>query len=49
MAVFTTGANAEVDICTSVDECALYDEDGTVSGSAAATAVINKTMYHILL
>ena len=44
VAVFTTGANAEVDICTSLAECALYDADGTVSGSAHAMAVVNKTM-----
>ena len=47
VAVFTTGANAEVDICTSLAECELYDADGTVSGSAAATAVVNKTMMTI--
>ena len=47
VAVFTTGANAEVDICTSLGECALYDEQGTVSGSAEAIAVINKTMMTI--
>lgn len=47
VAVFTTGANAEVDICTSAADCALYDADGTVSGSAAATAVVNKSMMTI--
>jgi hypothetical protein len=47
VAVFTTGANAEVDICTSLAECALYDPEGTVSGSATAKAVINKTMMTI--
>lgn len=47
VAVFTTGAAAEVDICTSVQECALYDSDGVVSGSAEAIAVINKTMVTI--
>jgi hypothetical protein len=47
VAVFTTGANAEVDICTSLADCALYDAEGTVSGSAAATAVINKSMMTI--
>lgn len=37
-AVFTTGARAEVDICTDGTDCALYDPEGVVSGSAAATA-----------
>lgn len=47
VAVFTTGANAEVNICTSAAECELYDEQGTVSGSAEAVAVINKSMMTI--
>jgi hypothetical protein len=50
VAVFTTGANAEVDICTTLADCAVYDADdavGTVSGSAEATVVINKTMMTI--
>lgn len=47
VAVFTTGANAKIDICTSADECALYDPDGTVSGSSAATAVVNQYMMTI--
>lgn len=47
VAVFTTGASAEVDICTSAQECALYDPDGVVTGSAEAIAVINKTMVTI--
>jgi hypothetical protein len=48
VAVFTTGANAEIDICTSIEECALYDPDGTVSGSSAATtAVVNQYLMTI--
>ena len=48
-AVFTTGARAEVDICDStVDYCGdLYDADGTVSASATAKAVVNKTMLTV--
>jgi len=45
-AVFTTGARAEVDICDPGEECS-YDEDGTVTASAAAKAVINKTMLTV--
>lgn len=45
-AVFTTGARAEVDICDEGDECA-YDPQGTVSASATAKAVINKTMLTV--
>ena len=45
-AVFTTGARAEVDICDIGEECS-YDPDGTVAASAAATAVINKTMLTV--
>lgn len=44
VAVFTTGANAEIDVCTSAQECALYDPDGTISGSSYAKAIVNKTM-----
>jgi hypothetical protein len=46
-AVFTTGARAEVDICTSAQDCSLYDADGTVSASATAKAIINKTMLTV--
>jgi len=45
-AVFTTGASAEVDICDEGEECS-YDAEGTVTASAAATAVINKTMLTV--
>jgi hypothetical protein len=45
-AVFTTGARAEVDICDPGEECS-YDEEGTVTASAAAKAVINKTMVTV--
>jgi hypothetical protein len=56
-AVFTTGARAEVDICDSDTDtytdlngdpvpCS-YDPDGTVSASATAKAVINKTMLTV--
>ena len=45
-AVFTTGARAEVDICDEGEECS-YDPEGTVTGSAAAKAVINKTMLTV--
>ena len=41
-AVFTTGARAEVDICDAGELC-----EGTVTASAAATAVINKTMLTV--
>lgn len=48
-AVFTTGARAEVDICDSAaDYCGdLYDAEGTVSASAMAKAVVNKTMLTV--
>jgi hypothetical protein len=54
-AVFTTGARAEVDICDSASNtdydgnpapCS-YDLEGTVSASATAKAVINKTMLTV--
>jgi hypothetical protein len=45
-AVFTTGASAEVDICDAGEECS-YDPDGTITASATATAVINKTMLTV--
>ena len=45
-AVFTTGARAEVDICDDGEEC-MYDPEGTVSASAEAKAVINKTMLTV--
>lgn len=54
-AVFTTGARAEVDICDSANNtdfdgnptpCS-YDPDSTVSASAAAKAVVNKTMLTV--
>ncbi len=45
-AVFTTGARAEVDICDAGEECS-NDPDGTVTASAAATAIINKTMLTV--
>ena len=56
-AVFTTGARAEVNICDSDTDtytdlngdpvpCS-YDPDGTVSASATAKAVINKTMLTV--
>jgi tRNA (cmo5U34)-methyltransferase len=45
-AVFTTGARAEVDICDEGEECS-YDPEGTVTASAAATAVINRTMLTV--
>jgi len=45
-AVFTTGARAEVDICDPGEECS-FDPEGTVTASAAATAVINKTMLTV--
>lgn len=46
VAVFTTGARAEVDICDEGEECSFYP-DGTVSASAAARAVVNKTMLTV--
>ena len=48
-AVFTTGARAEVKICDSAqDYCGdLYDDLGTVSASAEAKAIINKTMVTV--
>lgn len=45
-AVFTTGARAEVDICDQGEDCN-YDPEGTVTGSAYAKAVINKTMVTV--
>jgi len=45
-AVFTTGARAEVQICDDGDPCS-YDPEGTVSASATAGAVINKTMLTV--
>ena len=45
-AVFTTGARVEVDICDPGEECS-YDAEGTVTASAAANAVINKTMVTV--
>jgi hypothetical protein len=45
-AVFTTGARAEVDICDEGEECS-YDPDGTVTASACASAIINKTMLTV--
>lgn len=48
VAVFHTGARAEVDICDALDaDSCSYDADGTVSASAMAKAVINKTMLTI--
>jgi hypothetical protein len=41
-AVFSTGAKAEVDICDDGELC-----EGTVTASAAATAIINKTMVTV--
>jgi hypothetical protein len=45
-AVFTTGARAEVDICDEGEECS-YIPDGTVTASAYAKAIINKTMLTV--
>ncbi len=45
-AVFTTGARAEVDICDAGESCS-YDPDGTVTASAAVSAIINKTMLTV--
>ena len=49
VAVFSTGARAEVNICDSdQDYCGdMYDPDGWVSASAYAKAIINKTMVTI--
>jgi hypothetical protein len=47
VAVFTTGANVEVDICSGLAKCALEDADGTVSGSAEVVAVVNQYMMTI--
>ena len=46
VAVFTTGASAEVDICDADEDC-MYDPEGTVAASAEASAVINKTMLTV--
>mgnify|MGYP001827288286 CR=1 FL=1 len=54
-AVFTTGARAEVDICDSETNTdyngnlvpCTYNEDGMVSASATAKAVVNKTMLTV--
>lgn len=45
-AAFTTGARVEVDICDDGEECS-YDPEGTVTASAKARAVINKTMVTV--
>lgn len=45
-AVFTTGARAEIDICDAGEACS-NDLDGTITASAAAKAVINKTMLTV--
>ena len=45
-AVFSTGARAQVDICDEGDPCS-FDPEGTVSGSAFAKAIINKTMLTV--
>lgn len=45
-ALFTTGANVSVDICES-DEACLYDEDGTITGSAKAIAAIDSYMLTV--
>ena len=45
-AFFTTGARAKVDICDEGEDCS-YDAEGTVSASAVAKAVINKTMLTV--
>lgn len=45
-AVFTTGARAEVDICEEGEDCS-FDAEGTVSASATASAVVNKTMLTV--
>jgi len=48
-AYFTTGARAEVDICDGVTDnyTCTYDPEGTVSASATAKAVVNKTMLTV--
>jgi hypothetical protein len=48
-AVFSTGARAEVNICDSAqDYCGdIYDAQGTVTASAEAKAIINKTMVTV--
>lgn len=46
VAVFSTGARAEIDICDEGEDCS-YDPEGTVSASARAEAVINKTMLTV--
>lgn len=46
-AVFSTGARAEIDICTSDADCSLFDPEGVVTGSATAKAIINKTMVTV--
>jgi len=46
-AFFTTGARAKVDICDDGDTWCTYDAEGTVSASANAKAVINKTMLTV--
>jgi hypothetical protein len=45
-AVFSTGATGEIDICDEGEECS-FDPEGTVSATANATAVINKTMMTV--
>jgi len=45
-AVFSTGATGEVDICDEGEDCS-FDPEGTVSATANATAVINKTMMTV--
>ena len=45
-AVFTTGASVGVDICDPGEDCE-NDPEGTVSASAEASAVINKTMITV--
>jgi hypothetical protein len=45
-AVFATGARAKIDICDEGEPCS-FDPDGTVSGSAYAKALINKTMLTV--
>ena len=46
-AFFTTGARAKVDICDAGDTWCTYDAGGTVTASANAKAVINKTMLTV--
>jgi hypothetical protein len=45
-AVFTTGARADIDICDDGEACS-YDPEGTVTASATAKAVVNKTMLTV--